>query len=1321
MALKQKRMTLCGCPVSRNRGLESLRGVHAFADCKDQFLEHVASTLFPRFVATGDVIAQQGDDVVEVFVIRRGAAESTADKMKTTQFNDGSLIGNVSMLFERSEWPYTVRAIDNCDIQVLSVKCFKATCEVFPLDARRISQHASLGGNKSLTIPMQKRATVAVSSAGAFQRRSIAAWSGTPKVAESQVTKIGPSTRYSASRGSDGLLFQPPRAEPVLSMGVTSEKDVTVRDGGGLTTPAAAPAAAAPVPPPRRFKSKAAHNGMCIPDLGSHDAIRNWKFAQQEHDEASRRDLAAWLDTIPFFTKMDSFFFEGLLPVFERRSFRNGQYVLEEGTPTEALHVIYTGHARVSVGSQVVALLGSKDVVGERAISCSAEPPRSGASVIAASPLVVTVAIPRQTLLEMLQRNPWMVSQLDEQVDMQKEARGERSLHNTWLFTHSDPGFSKALDVGLKQKKCDADVVIAAEGEATSEGFLLCRGSIQIFARGKRIAEITVQDMSESVLFGAHNLLSLSSTQRLTIIASSPCIVQTITQDLLRKTFEEYPQESWIFIQVLLGREATDDSVALHRRPLCKPTEGAAAETELWLPPADQFVILDLEAANGLSSHNEKDRATDNSQVGLSSLSVVSEEETHSVTLSSTESEIVDLTTIDTMNCHKRAGSRGSAFGSAPGAMLSVPIDQFMMGHAEASSAESSKHVCGQQHENASVLAMAFAGKGENDRKVSSSFLAELHDFKEFVGCSQPFIRRLQGHIRQRVYLPEQVVLRDGSEVADVLMLNRGRCDINICGDAMQPITGPCILGGLMVLMTRKMITTVTAVQTCFVSTISKHHFAQAFDDYPEDRTYLFNMMHTSFADLCTDFHDQVKGQGLARCLSSLPLLKDASAKFLSELSALVEPKLLLPGQILLQEGVVEPKLYILFEGYCHLLAEEPHWPTTAGSKDTNGDLGASKPQSQAPKETVVGTISNKMVFGEMGAFGIAEEDRNKRRICKTVEFCKVGTIGKSELFDILQKFPEERPRFEQLVHNRLEESVQAQVVAQPFFEGLSSLIISKICIQLTRRLFFPDIDVVQEGDSGDAMFIVNCGKLELCHGGVIVGMLLSGKSFGNAQLFGIDKQYHASMRPKRTCHMLELTRKALNSMAMATTDRRWLTKWRERARAGYESEMKLFRRRLREHRQMARVSCCSPKTGSIRTDLLRCIFAAWLASARIPNKIKDGRSAIVKRSIVMAESNIGSRPSYALVADRDAKQVHAGPPIRFSRGLRRVELEASSWGVMSTHCWGASSQTGRLDLWKGLPPPAWLVAVRHEIPRQLTALKTEARGGELRVASFGM
>lgn len=578
-----------------------------------------------------------------------------------------------------------------------------------------------------------------------------------------------------------------------------------------------------------------------------------------------------------------------------------------------------------------------------------------------------------------------------------------------------------------------------------------------------------------------------------------------------------------------------------------------------------------------------------------------------------------------------------------------------------------------------------------------------LSQVKHLSDCSIACLQQLDTYMTERLYMPGQVLMAEGEEMTEVHVLQRGACTIAFHGETLAEIDGPSLVGSLMVLMTATIVTTVVAKGTCFVATISKCDFTHVLDDHPEDRKHLFAMAQESFSEQCDNFLETM-GKDLRRRLEGLPILRGSSGDFIALLAEMINPKLMLPGQIVTEEGEEkadedEAKLYILFEGFCH----------------------------QISGNTVVGTLRSGTMFGEMHVFGI--DDGGRKIVVKTVELCKVGIVTKERLFNAITQFPEERVRIEKLVHNRLEETVYARVAQQPCFEGLQSSFLSKVCLYLDRRLCYADEVVVREGAPGESMFIVNRGKAELSYNGIVIGMLWPGKAFGAVQLHGIAREYHATLRAKRTCHLLGLCRKSLHAITVGATERQWMMAWQHQSKAAYESEVKVFKRKVREHRRMVRVGFNI--FGDPKVFLLG-ILTAW---ARLVRSIKDGfgfadkpseavdprraRLTVYSKRLMSEASQPKSHETYlcrcGLIKCRCGMDTKDSPPvsapIKFSRGLQRVELEVNGAGVTSTDAWRHWGQSGRLDVWKGLQTPVWLAAVREEIPKQLMALKAEARG----------
>mmetsp|Transcript_15168 Transcript_15168/g.53243 ORF Transcript_15168/g.53243 Transcript_15168/m.53243 type:complete len:1715 (-) Transcript_15168:61-5205(-) len=1204
-----------------------------------------------------------------------------------------------------------------------------------------------------------------------------------------------------------------------------------------------------------------------------HDALHVWAYAMQEDDEASRRELASWLDKIPFFRKMDAFVFERILPIVQKHAFKKGERLLEEGCPSEALHVIYAGYADVVCGNTKFATVGPEAILGERSVAnlgaSYSDGPTCSASVIVKTTVCVTIVLPRAALAEMVTKDAWLYRQFDDMYSATLTDNGGQALADMPLFKQSDSSFLMQLEVSLTKKNVGPGEFIVKEGDDMKSGLLLVNGTIKVSRECRQDpAMITVSCTKQIFLFGATNLLGLADKSACTVRAMTACKCQVITQDALRKALDCHPSESIDFRRMVedsesymsaLGQGVVSDSSKAKAQSEARrrafvmrqcTTDATALQKMTEGPKSGHPKLAANRSGVVVSESKEDDREDDIHDEEMTNFGH-SEGDWQSEVIESKpfpQKEMMmampalilpnhdsDSPDLDTGRCsparsetwaEARAGSHGpseaplsrSSSGggfdeeesqhddltaSAPAQVQHLaPVPQGSARRVDDMTEPNACELTGAQLraplQDATPLPTILAFEGdeeESDSGYSGVFelptpsaveirpergtlergsimairasivrkgmvnpsadnavpkvadrnsdpnspetrdmlnelcgtkrIIVMHDLRllpEFCECSVGLLRKLEAFMCLRLYLPEQVVLRQGEEMPLLHILQHGVCTMNVFDTEKETVHGPCIIGKLISMLTPTVVTTVVAVTTCFVSTISKHNIAAVLDSHPKERKQLFATANQVFSDLCDDFSTYFGKEGLAQRLQTLPMLSTASMAFLEVLADILEPKLLLPGQLIVQDPE-DVRLFILFEGYCHVL-------TTT--------------------DTVIGTISKNMVFGEVSVFGLEGGARPGTGpvTVKTVEFCQLGTIRASSLFEVLRAFPTERPRFERLVHNRLEESVCTQVSSRPCFDGMPHHLVSKVCSIMERRLAFPGGAIVRQGEPGDSMVIINRGKADVVFSGVVVGMLWAGKTFGSPQMLGVERNNHATLIPKQTCHLLLMSRKSLNSLTVGAVERRWLLSMRERAQATLDAEMRLFHKKLREQKHIA---CAGMFLSAIAGDahnssrFLGSIFYAWmmhtfrLGKGALGTKLraKDRKSTAPISELKGSES--GMRPSHARQHSDDEDEegsptrqrnpempmrlmrsskrsvrpgdIGEAPAMHFGRGLRKVQLEDSGEGIVSSAAWRSEAQSGRLDIWKCTDPPEWLLAVRQEIPAQFMAMKREARG----------
>lgn len=76
--------------------------------------------------------------------------------------------------------------------------------------------------------------------------------------------------------------------------------------------------------------------------------------------------------------------------------------------------------------------------------------------------------------------------------------------------------------------------------------------------------------------------------------------------------------------------------------------------------------------------------------------------------------------------------------------------------------------------------------------------LRDLRLVPEFAQSSAALLKHLQTLLEPRLYLPDQVVLRHGEDMDHMFILQRGACKMAVFETQMDPIEGPCIIGGVI-------------------------------------------------------------------------------------------------------------------------------------------------------------------------------------------------------------------------------------------------------------------------------------------------------------------------------------------------------------------------------------------------------------------------------------------------------------------------------------------------------------------------------------------
>ncbi|CAJ1399086.1 unnamed protein product, partial [Effrenium voratum] len=1098
------------------RKIETLQKIPLFKRCRHSVLYRLTQKLRTIFAAPGEIITRVGEVCDSIYWLEHGELQLWADGEDIVGLRDSGVVGDPRILLEKDEdtCQYNTIAKSFCQISVLACADFTS---VVGARGRRVSQlliDLSSQNLQSLAMDDNWKARK-----GAFKK----VVTKTLRVIQF-VNSINPQGPKLSSPSKSKVKTGRPRSKRKKARQSSEEEPVKEE----------------PEEPEEPEKPAAQE---------SKESEEDSRQVITFNTEAQKLEITATLQGMDFFSTLDTFSFERLISLFSKKFWRRNEQLLVEGKPAKAMHVVLQGDVNIIIGEKVLNKLGPKSILGERSVlnSGSGDAAPCGATVTAASAVVITLSASRNSLLDLFIKDAGILEHFHKRFEVERDRRGVTSFRNVKLFREADPSFTQALEVAVKERVFHPGDSLLVEGVHCSEAVMLCRGTVNILTKEVKVASLTVAslwpaclrleclqqggggilnetflqnlEMPDAMIFGEFTLLGLWPFPRATIAAETQCLVQVIQADALRRCLDKYPDESFIFRELVEAR-----------------------------------------------------------------LNKIYEQE--------------DLARSLTTGDASKDQDKASREGRGP--------DEGDSNNEEAKSEQA---------------------RPEKRRQIPQG-LREVQGFQFSPKC----LRELESYLHKRLFIPDQVIMQQGTDLQDVYVLQQGNCESLIFNMVFEIFDSPCVLGGLPSVLTKKVFTTVVARATCFVVKISHRHFTAIFEKYQDDRKKLFASANRAFSQMCDDFQQNAWiAEAMRQQLAAMPCLHGASHGFLVALAEAVEPRLLLPAQeIFLSSSSKEngTDLYFVFEGHFHCLQ----------------------------KGAVVGTISPKMLFGILEVFGITDISGNMR--IRSDEICKVGVLTKVKLANLLRDFPEERGKFEKLVHNLMEDSVNHHLVNLPFFSGLSNQQILTVCHLLDRRFLLPDVTVVREGDGGDFMVVLNCGKAQIFHKGSKMGMLLAGKAMGVSQMMGVHPRYHATLKTISTCHLLLIYWHMVSGLIISAADLVWVEAMRRHAQEIEELELAAFSRKLHSLNSRSRRTLADTLDIASSPWSLQDVFLQWHAVVAERQRSKCLSPAATKELPSSSEKRSPGRRGSLAAADKECTKA-ALKPLRFRRDMKLVELRS--------------------------------------------------------------
>jgi len=650
--------------------VSALRQLPVFQQCRDSIVHKVAQQLQTRFLEPGEIVCRSGEESDHVFLLAFGSVQVWSDGQESADLCDAGIIGDPRVLLRSCvDNQYNVVAKTFCQMHKLTSSQFRQVAGIKD-DVQDLSKCL-----EQLKIP----------------------WPTTRKPSFLRATKtqlrvVQFVNAISAGRKKTPAVVPPPRP-PEPQPQEKKDSAAKRRQTAKLQT--------------AKLHGKLKANKDKLDEGNEEKETGGQKDTLTFNSEAQKMEISKSLQTLDFFSTLDTFSFERLIALFQKKFWRKNEPLLTEGKPAKAMHVVLQGDVNIIIGGKVLNKLGSNSVVGERSVlsSTSGDPAPCGATVTAASPIVMTASATRAHLQDLFFKDAGLLEHFQSRFDVERHRRGVTSFRNVKLFREADPGFTQALEVAVKERVYNDGEYMVTEGMECHEAVMLCRGTVNILSDDVVVATISVQQMEDSIIFGEFTLMGIWDAPRASIVAVNTCLVQVIHQDALRQCLDLYPDESFIFrelVEIRLEKIYQQEAEVKRQK----------SQTSL-----------------GGNSNPEQDAdASNNAEAGLG--------------------------------------------GNSPQARPAA---------------------------GNSPQARSLAVK----RKTLPRGIREVKDFKVL---SAQCMRELELYLHKRLFMKDQVIVHQGTDLQDVYVLQQGTCEAKVFGASFEIMKGHCVIGGLPSVLTKKSV-----------------------------------------------------------------------------------------------------------------------------------------------------------------------------------------------------------------------------------------------------------------------------------------------------------------------------------------------------------------------------------------------------------------------------------------------------------------------------------------------------------------------------------
>lgn len=441
-----------------------------------------------------------------------------------------------------------------------------------------------------------------------------------------------------------------------------------------------------------------------------------------------------------------------------------------------------------------------------------------------------------------------------------------------------------------------------------------------------------------------------------------------------------------------------------------------------------------------------------------------------------------------------------------------------------------------------------------------------------FRNCSMDFLLWVEDHLETALFFPGETVFREGFEDTSLYLICKGTVVVEgteTHGTQISFTSGSAFGEHRLLGFSLEASATAHVIEATTVQILHRGIFQRGLRAFPGEVGH-FDRVVLAHLAIKEPFS-----------ISNVPLFRNCTKDFLSDVTSLMRTYLVHQGETMVEKGASEGKVCILRAGTAVVESA-----TCSDEDESASSASPGKALSKYSSQEHLTAISR-----QSSAYGMLQSRRSSHQDQRRVSIeadhspqdphrklepnevanfelvlgtvagapatiraesdCIVTAIDATDLLRVLQNFPSEVPRLllesKQMHHEHAVEPptspddigheglsclwpLEKDMV--PLFRDLSNKFLERLMEVSEWHMFFPEQNVVKQGQVGGTLFLLCYGTCALCVDGfLITRVLIPGDTVGECNLLRLRTEYTATVRTEVVSHFRTVTDQQLSTL----------------------------------------------------------------------------------------------------------------------------------------------------------------------------------------------